>query len=184
MSQGRAQFIGRVRAAHQKLGLSEELLRKGLEGSSLQPLCDEAAELVSIGEDVFSRPQRLAPAAAHAWLRLQGAAAAEGVSLQLVSAFRGVDYQRQLIERKLAAGQPIEAILELSAAPGFSEHHTGNAVDVTTEGVSALEVEFELTECFLWLQNRAPSFGFTLSYPRGNPFGIAYEPWHWCFTGI
>ena len=182
MSQDRAQFIERVREAHEVLGLGEDCLRDGVRGSSKQPLCDEATELVSVGEDVYGRPQRLAPAAARAWFRLQEAAAAEEVSLQLVSAFRGVDYQRELIERKLAAGQELEAILQLSAAPGFSEHHTGNAIDVTTEGSAALEVEFELSECFRWLQRRAPSFGFSLTYPRNNPFGIAYEPWHWCFA--
>ena len=31
-------------------------------------------------------------------------------------------------------------------------------------------------------QARAGDFGFALSYPRGNRHGIAYEPWHWCWS--
>ena len=183
MSQVRPDFIKRVSLAHEALGLGVDILRQGVSGRSKQPLCEEAAELVSVGDDVFGRPQRLAPAAARAWSRLLEAATKDNVSLQLVSAFRGVEYQRQLIERKLAAGQALDTILTLSAAPGFSEHHTGNAVDVTTAGSTALEEEFESTQCFTWLQLNASRFGFSMSYPRDNPYGIAYEPWHWCFWG-
>ena len=32
-----------------------------------------------------------------------------------------------------------------------------------------------------WLVANAVRFGFALSYPRDNPHGIAYEPWHWCW---
>lgn len=183
MSQITPEFVERVSCAHETLGLGADLLREGVSGRSRQPLCVEAEELVPVGHDVFGRPQRLTPAAAHAWSQLQEAATQDEVSLQLVSAFRGVEYQCQLIERKLAAGQALDAILTLSAAPGFSEHHTGNAVDVTTEGSPALEEAFERTACFAWLQLNAARFGFSMSYPRDNPYGIAYEPWHWCFSG-
>jgi len=44
-----------------------------------------------------------------------------------------------------------------------------------------LEGAFAHTEAFRWLSLHAKQFGFTLSYPEGNPFGYAYEPWHWCF---
>ena len=117
MSQVRPEFIKRVSLAHEALGLSVDILKQGVSGRSKQPLCEEAAELVSVGDDVFGRPQRLAPAAARAWSRLLEAATKDNVSLQLVSAFRGVEYQRQLIERKLAAGQALDTILTLSAAP-------------------------------------------------------------------
>ena len=44
-----------------------------------------------------------------------------------------------------------------------------------------LEEEFERSPAFRWLQRNAMQYGFTLSYPRGNRHGIAYEPWHWCW---
>jgi len=76
----------------------------------------------------------------------------------------------------------MNAILAVSAAPSYSEHHSEHAIDITSPGYAALEEEFERSPAFAWLQRRAGEFGFTLSYPRGNRHGIAYEPWHWCWS--
>jgi D-alanyl-D-alanine carboxypeptidase len=123
--------------------------------------------------------QRLAPAAAANWQDMVAAAAADGVTLMIVSGFRGVDYQARLIRKKINAGQEIEAILKVNAAPGYSEHHSGLAVDVATPGSRPLTEEFEATEAFDWLDKNAARFGFSMSYPRDNPWGFVYEPWHW-----
>lgn len=147
-------------------------------GATLFP---EATELVSIGPDIYGREQRLAPGAARAWSAMQLAAKKDGETLQVVSAFRSVDYQKQIIQRKLAAGQSWEQILRLSALPGYSEHHTGRTIDLTTPGCEPLTEDFERMPAFAWLTRRAGEFGFTMTYPRGNPHGIAYEPWHWTF---
>jgi D-alanyl-D-alanine carboxypeptidase len=79
----------------------------------------------------------------------------------------------------------VESILCASAPPGYSEHHSGRAVDVTTEGEQerTLEEEFEQTAAFAWLSSNAGRFGYFLSFPRNNRFGYVYEPWHWCFAG-
>lgn len=141
----------------------------------------EPRGLVRIGTDVHGRMQWLAPRAARALARLRAEAAGSGIELQIVSAFRSAEYQLGILQRKLARGQGIEEILRVSAAPCYSEHHSGRAVDLTTPGCAALEEEFETSAAFSWLQANAPRSGFALSYPRGNPHGIAYEPWHWCW---
>lgn len=141
----------------------------------------EPRELVCVGEDVHARRQWLAPRAARAFARMRAAAADDGVELQLVSAFRSAEYQLGILRRKLERGQTIDEILRVSAAPGYSEHHSGRVVDLTTPGYAALEEEFERSPAFAWLRRRARQFGFVLSYPRGNRHGIAYEPWHWCW---
>ena len=41
------------------------------------------------------------------------------------------------------------------------------------------EASFEATPAFAWLQRNATRHRFHLSYPRDNPHGITYEPWHW-----
>lgn len=110
---------------------------------------------------------------------MKTAAKNDGATLLAVSAFRSVAYQRQIIERKLTAGQSIEEILCVSAAPGFSEHHAGHAIDITAPNCKPLAEEFERTPEFEWLTRHANEFGFTMSYPRGNKFGVIYEPWHW-----
>jgi D-alanyl-D-alanine carboxypeptidase len=145
------------------------------------PLFHEASELVPVGPDIYEREQRLAPAAATAWRSLQKTAEEEGVILLLVSGFRSYAYQKQIIERKLAAGQSLEQILKVNAAPGFSEHHTGRAVDLTAPGIKPLTEAFEQTPAFSWLARRAGEFGFSMTYPRNNRFGVVYEPWHWTF---
>lgn len=144
---------------------------------------EEACELESAETGTDGRVYLLVPAAAQAWRALQSAAAAAGVRLHMVSAFRSVERQVELIERKLARGDALSDILSVIAPPGFSEHHTGRAVDVGCPEAAPLERDFDLTPAFRWLQARAGEFGFLLSYPEGNPQGYQYEPWHWCHHG-
>lgn len=143
------------------------------------PLRAEAGELVSVGRDIYGRDRQLAPHAAVRWTELRSAAHGDGITLLLVSAFRSLQHQRQIFERKLAAGESLERILTVNAPPGYSEHHTGRAVDLTTPGCAPLREEFETTAAFHWLVRHARRFGFAMTYPRENPFGVAYEPWHW-----
>ena len=108
-------------------------------------------------------------------------AADDEVSLFLISAFRSVEYQHELIAAKLEKGQLIEQILRVNAAPGFSEHHSGRALDLGTSGCDALVEEFENTIAFQWLMENSAAYHFYLSYPRKHASGMDYEPWHWCF---
>lgn len=144
-------------------------------------LLREPHDLMCIGSDIHARSQWLTPRAARAFSRMRAAAATDRITLQIVSAFRSADYQLGIIKRKLERGQSIADILRVSAAPGYSEHHSGRVVDLSTPGFAELEEEFESSPAFAWLSAHAPQFGFTLSYPRDNPHGIAYEPWHWCW---
>jgi D-alanyl-D-alanine carboxypeptidase len=148
------------------------------------PLHTEADELVVVQTDADGREHRLTLQAAAAWHTMAEAARADGVTIEIASAFRSIDRQAELIRRKLAAGVPLDEILSVTAPPGYSEHHTGRAVDVATPGTRrALETEFEETDAFAWLARNAGTFGWELSYQRGNPLGFAYEPWHWCWRG-
>lgn len=164
-----------VRAAH-ALGVPSDYARaRGLKAVR------EPRRLACIGADIHARPQWLMPRAASAFARMRAAATRDGIELQIVSAFRSAEYQLGILQRKLDIGQPIAEILRVSAAPAYSEHHSGRALDLTSPGSAALEEEFERSPAFTWLRVHARNFGFTLSYPRGNRHGIAYEPWHWCW---
>jgi len=146
------------------------------------PLVPEARTLVPVGRDIFDRDQKLNPAAATAWKRLQSAAASRGIELQMVSAFRGISYQASLVRRKLCEGQSMARILSVSAAPGFSEHHSGRAIDITAPGSQPLEESFADSKAYLWLKENAAVYGFKESFPRRNRHHIAWEPWHWCYN--
>ena len=143
------------------------------------PSYAEAKDLVSVGVDIYGRDRQLTPHAAGRWTGLRATAQQDGVALLLVSAFRSLEYQRQIFERKIRAGEALEGILKVNTPPGYSEHHTGRAVDLATPGCPPLTEEFETTAAFAWLVRHAHRFGFAMTYPRGNRFGIAYEPWHW-----
>jgi D-alanyl-D-alanine carboxypeptidase len=114
---------------------------------------------------------------------MQRQALADGIALQAISGYRSHDYQLGIFERKLARGLEVEQILAVNAAPGYSEHHGGVALDIGTHGEPPAEESFEATPAFAWLQRHAARLGFAMSYPRGNPHGISYEPWHWRWHG-
>lgn len=141
----------------------------------------EARRLTPVGLGTDGRDKLLTPAAARAWLALRAAAADQGVTLLLVSAFRSAEYQAALLRARLARGDSLEAALTVNAPPGYSEHHSGRAIDIGTPGCGGLDEAFENTAAYAWLQREAAHFGFTLSYPRDNAQGYLYEPWHWCF---
>lgn len=141
----------------------------------------EARNLALAETGADGREYLLIPAAAAAWRDLRAAATEDGAPMFLASAFRSVVRQNEIIREKLAAGLDIGEIITVCAPPGFSEHHTGRAVDIVCPDVPDLQSEFEDTQAFQWLVRNAAHFGFTLSYPRGNAAGYQYEPWHWCF---
>jgi D-alanyl-D-alanine carboxypeptidase len=141
----------------------------------------EASRLVSIGRKPEGGEIELTPEAADAWTRMRDAASQAGITLVAVSGFRSIKRQEEIIRDKLSAGLAMESILETVAAPGYSEHHTGRAIDIGLLGEVPLTEDFGGTAAYRWLEANAGKFGFVLSYPRGNPHGISYEPWHWCF---
>ena len=114
-------------------------------------------------------------------MHLKQAAINDGEYIFIISAFRSVEQQTKIIEKKLNGGQIISEILKVSAVPGYSEHHSGRAIDIGTNGSRPLEEEFSDTSAFKWLQNNANRYGYTLSYPKDNIYGYDYEPWHWCY---
>ena len=162
---------------HTELGIPDDYGRSGI-----PPYYAEATDLVDIGPNLVGRVQRLAPLAAERWREMVVAAAGDGIRLLIVSGFRDFEYQAGLIRRKLEAGQDIADILTVNAPPGFSQHHTGCAVDIATPGSRPLTEEFEDSPAFVWLGERAAGFGFSLTYPRDNACGFIYEPWHWALN--
>ena len=142
----------------------------------------EARRLVSVGPAPDDgKPVRLTPRAAAAWHRMREAAARDGVTLLPLSGFRSIARQTRLIRKKLATGRSMESVLRFVAAPGFSEHHSGRAIDIGDPADTSVEESFARTPAFRWLRKHAGKFRFVMTYPRKNPYGIGYEPWHWCW---
>jgi D-alanyl-D-alanine carboxypeptidase len=166
--------------------LEQRLHRLGLDPAQYAQTTGLAAEaepthLAFANFDRYRRPLWLSAAAARGWERMRASAARDGIALDAISGYRSHDYQLGIFERKFARGQTLQQILQVNAAPGFSEHHSGNALDIGTPGEPPAEESFESTRAFDWLTHHADGYGYRMSYPRDNPHGIVYEPWHWCF---
>ncbi len=141
------------------------------------------SDLVPISAD---RRIKMRKAAAVKFEQMVAAARSQGVHLVPISGFRSIKEQEQLFftigaQRNQTPAQRAA----LSAPPGHSEHHTGYAVDIGDGAAPAtnLVLSFEKTRAFQWLQANAARFGFEMSFPRNNPQGVSYEPWHWRFVG-
>jgi D-alanyl-D-alanine carboxypeptidase len=166
--------LQRLRERLQALGLDDGYGERS--GLALVP---EPDWLAPAGFDRYRRPLWLHVDAARAWTQLRQAALHDGVVLEAISGYRSHDYQLGIFERKLARGLGVDEILMVNAAPGYSEHHGGRALDIGTPGEPPAEESFERTPAFAWLREHAAGHGFGMSYPRDNPHGIVYEPWHW-----
>ena len=94
-----------------------------------------------------------------------------------VADLKSVSYQP--LPDKRNAGMTIQKALTINAVPGYSEHQTGCAIDLTAPGVPAADGSFARSKAFAWMQSHAAEYGFHLSFPPGNKYGYEYEPWHW-----
>lgn len=140
-----------------------------------------AAELVPIGGGLTMQRD-----AAIALATMIEAAAADGVELQVLSAFRSVELQKSLFfDVKSERNQSADERARVSAPPGFSEHSTGLAVDLGdgSDPSTNLNRSFDRTPAFAWLVANAARHHFALSFPENNRQGVSYEPWHWRFEG-
>ena len=115
-----------------------------------------------------------------AYLQMAQAASAAGYTLQIYSGFRSYENQAYTYNYWCNMdGQ--EAADTYSARPGYSEHQTGMAIDLTNDWDG-----FGSTAQAKWLNDNAYQYGFILRYPQGkeNITGYEYEPWHYRYVGI
>ena len=169
-------YQARILALHEALGIPADYA-----ASRGMTLFTEAKTVMAADRDPDGAEIHLAPDAGVYWQAMREAANGEGVVLLPYSGFRSVERQVRIIQGKREAGQSLAEVLRYVAAPGYSEHHTGRAIDIGTMFEPPLEERFAQTTAYRWLTQYAGQFGFTLTYPRGSSTGIGYEPWHWCW---
>jgi D-alanyl-D-alanine carboxypeptidase len=132
-------------------------------------------------------PPTLRKEAADALVAMFAAAKAEGAGgMQFQSAYRSYAVQVKVYNGYVGKLGKAGADAR-SARPGFSEHQTGLAADI-----SSLPVVCALAACFgqtpqgVWLAANAYRFGFLLRYPADKTpiTGYIYEPWHFRYIGV
>ena len=109
----------------------------------------------------------------------------QGLDFLICSAYRSYELQKSLYNNSLS--QNGEKFTNTrSAYPGRSEHHTGLAIDITSESMGyGLSQNFINYPEGLWLNNNCSKYGFIIRYPKGKTHitGYDYEPWHLRYVG-
>ena len=108
----------------------------------------------------------------------------DGIQTVLLGSYRTIKQQGEIFERNLSEFG-LEYTRKYVAKPGYSEHHTGLAIDVgillegklyrTKEELLSVKHLFEI------VHKKLPLYGFILRYPKDKESitKIAYEPWHY-----
>ena len=113
------------------------------------------------------------------------AAATDGVTLLVSSAYRSYAVQQQTYQHWVSVnGQRLAD--QLSARPGYSEHQTGLAIDFSSPEGCRLEECYRDTLAGQWLVKNAPRYGYILRFPDGRQSvtGYRFEPWHYRYVGV
>jgi len=151
----------------------------------LDPQDYAADDLVSVPV-AYANPPILRKYASKAVVKMFAAFTDEtGLEMQSQSAYRAYSVQVRVYNGWV--GQLGQKGADLtSARPGYSEHQTGLAIDI-----SAKPAECTLAACFAdtpqgkWLAKKAWKYGFVLRYPEDatDITGYEFEPWHYRYVG-
>ncbi len=112
-----------------------------------------------------------------AFVAMALAAAEDGVRLVVRSGYRSSGYQRKIITRRLTEGKAFAEVARFVAPPGYSTHETGRATDISAPDEVGLS--FSESRAYQWLIGNASRYGFAETYPKNDPAGRPWEPWHW-----
>lgn len=75
---------------------------------------------------------------------------------------------------------------EWVASPGYSEHHTGYAVDFSIFSNFGINTDYTGKGKYGWIVENTYKYGFILRYPENKVkiTGINFEPWHFRYIGM
>jgi len=137
-----------------------------------------------------------------AFEKMKTAALKDGINIEVVSAYRSFQKQKNIFENKykrfinegLNPIQSVEKIIEYSTIPGTSRHHWGTDIDIIDANYpkpkSVLEEENFYGNgpyCHLknWMDRHSESYGFYEVYTKNpNRKGVKYEPWHFSYAPV
>ena len=145
----------------------------------------EGQKVKRSGKTIILATQYLSSEVHSAYKKMMKAMKKEvGKRLYVGSGFRAPAYQLYLFITYLSNhNYSVRETAQWNALPGFSEHGwpPRQAIDfINQEGIGEDDPEdFEKLPEYNWLKKQAGKYGFFLSYPKNNPSGISYEPWHW-----
>ena len=132
----------------------------------------------SVGDDVEVEAK-----ACDAYLQLKAELEKEGVYVDLDSARRSVAEQQEIMD-DFTERYGADYAKKTVATPGYSEHHTGLALDLylIIDGQDVVENEDMAQYPEVWekIHAKLADYGFILRYLEGDEHitGYGHEPWH------
>lgn len=152
-----------------------------------------------IGDSYTSKMHKTAKEALD---KMKKAAAKDNIKIEVVSAYRSFQRQKEIFEGKyqrftgqgMTPEQAVEKIIEYSTIPGTSRHHWGTDLDLI-DANAPRPTNVLVPENFhgngpycnfkTWLNNNSEKFGFFEVYTdNGNRKGFKYEPWHFSYAPV
>ena len=121
--------------------------------------------------------------AAEAYEKLRKELADEGIIIELDSTTRSVAEQQKLWD-EWTKEYGEDYVKKYVAVPGYSEHHTGLAIDIMLmkdgKEISDNDEMIAEREIFAKIHPKLAKYGFILRYLEGrkDSTGYDYEPWH------
>jgi D-alanyl-D-alanine carboxypeptidase len=148
---------------------------------------EEALDLTTITNSVGDEVQ-VESTAYEAYLQLKDALEKEGIHTELDSAYRSIEAQQKIVD-DFTEKYGEDYVKEYVAVPGYSEHHSGLALDlyliVDDKTVYENEDLVQYPEIWAKIHEKLPEYGFILRFPEGKEdvTGYSYEPWHIRYIG-
>lgn len=136
--------------------------------------------------DYYNYGCQLKEEAANALVAMLQAANAEGLYPKATTTYRDESFQATLYNN-YAGTYGTESADTFSSRPGYSDHQTGLAADISCEANGwELSEDFENTAEGQWLAQHAHEYGFIMRYPKDKQdiTGYTYEPWHFRYIGV
>lgn len=156
---------------------------------------DETNQLVSL-DNGYLIDKRIKPK----YEEFAQAAQAAGFPLVMVSAYRSVASQEEVFAQNVQQVMASQGVTQEEATnitkqtitePGYSEHHTGLAIDVVDQNwynnypTTVLDASYGNEPGAKWIAENAANYGFIVRYLKGREdvTNITYEPWHLRYVG-
>lgn len=116
----------------------------------------------------------------------------ENRNIMVNSGYRNAKQQQEVYDSKLQLNGE-EYAEKYVQKPGYSEHHTGYAMDLAVYDEGDLDVEgdeavwtFDGKDEYFWVDQNCDQYGFVLRYSasKEDVTKISYESWHYRYVGI
>ncbi len=103
----------------------------------------------------------------------------------ITSAYRTKEYQQGVMD-EITEAYGEDYANKYVATPGYSEHHTGLAVDVGIFYEDGSQGTFSESENAVWMRQNCHKFGFVRRYAEDKTAitGISNEAWHFRYVGM